>query len=308
MLELFESYDIKLAKVIRTTYRQDMGTRGFQYATLIAALKQLRSDMFDKVAKLINSTLAVVGGAEYTNEWRVLAPALGLTKMPPPPKYNRALTEPFSSGASSASTLGAWLSALKVADLARIRDALTLAAAQEDSVDTAVGRIVGTKDSQFRDGVAAFSRNNIRAIVATAIAHVVQWMREKLWKKLSNVIGMIWVSILDAATTAICRSRDNKVVMFGNNDTPEGFSTLSPLGARPPAHPNCRSRMVAIIKGQDMQIRETFKEFLLAQTPVNQNIILGDAKAGMFRRGEVSLEGFVDDTGRELTLQQLQAA
>jgi len=57
-----------------------------------------------------------------------------------------------------------------------------------------------------------------------------------------------------------------------------------------------------------MPTRETFDEFLRAQTPANQNIILGDAKAEMFRRGEVTLDGFVDDTGQELTLQQLQAA
>jgi hypothetical protein len=56
-----------------------------------------------------------------------------------------------------------------------------------------------------------------------------------------------------------------------------------------------------------MPTRETFDEFLRAQTPANQNKILGDAKAEMFRNGEVTLEGFVDDLGEELTIKQLRA-
>lgn len=309
MLELFESYDVKLSKIIRDMYREKMGTNSFQYKAMIAAIMAKRSEMMDKAKVLIHSTLDSVGGTEYEKEWELLAAALGLsTKMPKQPKTTGALNEPFASGAASASTLGIWLAALKATDFARIRDALALAASQQESVDSAVARTVGTKDNKFRDGVAAFSRNNIRALVATSIAHVAQWMREKLWGKVSQVGGMLWSAILDAVTTAICRARDNKVVMFDNNQAPEGASLLQPQGARPPAHPNCRSRMVAIIKGQGMPTRETFDEFLRAQTPANQNIILGDAKAEMFRRGEVTLEGFVDDTGQELTLQQLRAA
>jgi len=309
MLELFESYDIKLSKIIRDMYREKMGTNSLQYKSMIAAIMAKRSEMIDKAKVLINKTLEDVGGTEYEKEWELLAAALGLdSKMPKPPKTTGALNEPFASGAASASTLGVWLAALKAVDFARIRDALALAASNQESVDMAVARAVGTKDREFRDGVAAVSRNNIRALVATAIAHVSQWVREKLWGKLAGVAGMVWVAILDAATTAICRARDNKVVMFDNNQAPEGASLLSPQAARPPAHPNCRSRMVAIIKGQGMPTRETFDEFLRAQTPANQNNVLGDAKAEMFRRGEVTLSGFVDDTGQELTLQQLRAA
>lgn len=239
MLELFEEYDIKLAKIIRTMYREKMGTNSFQYKAMVAAIMAKRSEMIDKAKKLIHKTLDDVGTVEYEKEWELLAAALGLsTKMPKQPKSSTALNEPFASGAASAATLGIWLASLKAVDFARIRDALALAVSQEESVDSAVARTVGTKDNQFRDGVAAFSRNNIRALVATSIAHVAQWMREKLWGKVSQVGGMLWSAILDAATTAICRSRDNKVVMFDNNQAPEGASLLQPQGARPPAHPN----------------------------------------------------------------------
>jgi len=239
MLELFESYDVKLAKIIRTMYREKMGTNSFQYKAMIAAIMAKRSEMMDKAKVIIHKTLGDVGAVEYEKEWALLVAALNLgTKMPKPPKTTGALNEPFSSGAASASTLGVWLAALKAVDFARIRDALALAASQQESVDSAVARTVGTKDQKFRDGVAAFSRNNVRALVATSIAHVAQWMREKLWGRVPQVAGMLWSAILDAATTAICRSRDNKVVMFDNNQAPDGATLLSPQGARPPAHPN----------------------------------------------------------------------
>ena len=239
MLELFEGYDVKLAKIIRKMYREKMGTNSFQYKAMIAAIMAMRSEMIDKAKVLVHKTLGEVGDTEYEKEWELLAGALAITtKMPKPPKSTGALNEPFASGAASAATLGIWLAALKATDFARIRDALALAASQQESVDSAVARTVGTKDNQFRDGVAAFSRNNVRALVATSIAHVAQWMREKLWGKVSQVGGMLWSAILDAATTAICRARDNKVVMFDNNQAPEGASLLQPQGARPPAHPN----------------------------------------------------------------------
>jgi hypothetical protein len=66
--------------------------------------------------------------------------------------------------------------------------------------------------------------------------------------------------------------------------------------------------MVALARSAAMPSRETFQEFLRDQTAVNQNKILGKTKAGMFRRGEVSLDDFVDDTGKELTIKQLEAA
>jgi len=308
MLELFEDYDVKLARLIRAMYREKMQIGSPQYKAMISAVAALRAELLGKAKKKVQLVLSEVSEVEHKKEWELLLAALLLkSNMPRPPSTTEALKEPFSSGASSASTLGVWLSALSAVDFARIRDALTLGVSQSDSVDLAVARVVGTKDKKFRDGVVAFSRNNIRALTATAIAHVVQFFRAHLWSNTPGVVGMMWTAILDTRTTAICRARDNKVVMFGSTPPPDGASLLIPQGARPPAHPNCRSRMVALQKGA-MPTRETFDEFLRAQTVENQNKILGDTKAGMFRRGEVALDGFVDDTGQEFTIKQLETA
>lgn len=309
MLELFESYDKRLAKLVRKLFRQGMKVTSDAYRSMLDQIKTLRDEMMVRANRAIRGTLSDVAPVEHDKEWALLVSALALTgRKPKRPTVGSALQKPFSSGAASAATLIEWLTGLRDADLRRIREALSLASAQEESTDMAVARVIGTEDQSFRDGVVAVSRNNARALVATSIAHVVQFMREGLWIATPQVAGMIWTSILDSGTTAICRSRDNKVVLFGDNPLPEGASLLVPQGARPPAHPNCRSRMVALPIGAAMPDRETFEEFLRAQPVANQNKILGETKAGMYRRGEASLDDFVDDTGKELTLTELQAA
>ena len=309
MLELFEEYDIALAELLRGSFRSGNTPRSPGFQNLLREIRGLREEMMDKASVQNRSSLEEVAKVEHDKEWALLLGALSLTdKKPKQTKVKESLKQAFSTGASSASTLKDWWVALLAADYKRIKDSLTLIASQGGSTDDAVGLVIGTEDQKFRDGVVGRSRNNVRALVATAIAHVAQSMREGLWRALPQTIGMMWISILDGKTTAICRARDNKVVMFGDNIAPEGVSLLSPPGARPPAHPNCRSRMMAIVHGMAVQIRESFDEFLRAQTPANQNKILGDTKAGMFRRGEVTLDDFVDDIGNEFTIKQLQAA
>lgn len=49
--------------------------------------------------------------------------------------------------------------------------------------------------------------------------------------------------------SAICRARDGKVAPVGDKPLPEGAERLVPAGARPPAHLQCRSLLIAIFDG-----------------------------------------------------------
>lgn len=239
MLELFEGYDIKLSRLLRDSFRTGMDPRSQGFKNLLREIRKLREEMMDTARHRLGGSLDEVATVEHDKEWALLLGALDLTdKKPKQAKVSEALKQPFSTGASSASTLKEWWVALLLADYKRIKDALTLIASQGGSTDDAVGLVIGTEDQKFRDGVVGRSRNNVRALVATAITHIAQSMREGLWRATPTVIGMMWIAILDAVTSAICRARDNKVVMFGGNIAPEGARLLSPQGARPPAHPN----------------------------------------------------------------------
>jgi hypothetical protein len=53
--------------------------------------------------------------------------------------------------------------------------------------------------------------------------------------------------------------------------------------------------------------REDYGEWLLRQPNAFQNSVLGIRKAGLFRRGTLALDEFVDRVGNELTLDELEA-
>jgi hypothetical protein len=66
----------------------------------------------------------------------------------------------------------------------------------------------------------------------------------------SDIIsGMQWTATLDGRTTLICMSRDGKVAPVGDKPIPSDAVPLAPAGARPPAHPSCRSLMIAVFDG-----------------------------------------------------------
>lgn len=140
----------------------------------------------------------------------------------------------------------------------------------------------------------------------------------------SNVklLGYRWVSILDNATTQICRSLDQQVFRFGE-------------GPLPPAHGNCRSSIVAEIigrwlkrgpKGQFVKKDErraqgakgaepvdgklSYYQWLKTQPDYFQDDALGVTRAALFRKGGLSAESFAKlNLGRNfkpLTLEEMR--
>ena len=308
MLELFEKFDRRLAALLRKHIRKGMKVGSAAYKEMMSRIEKLRAELMAQASTSIRATLKVLAPVESDKEWEMLLAALLLKqKQPKTPGIQDILSVPFAVSAAAASTLTEWLRNLKAADLRRIQDNITQGIKEERTKDEIVAGAVGTRDEDFRNGQVAVTRNNIRALVATAIVHVSMVTREALWVAIPRIVGQIWTAVLDNRTSAICRARDNKVVMFGNNRPPEGAQLLDPPGARPPAHPNCRSAMMALIRGM-LPDRLTFDRWLTGQSKAIQDDILGQAKGEMFRRGEVTLDEFVDNSGKEFTLEQLQAA
>lgn len=112
--------------------------------------------------------------------------------------------------------------------------------------------------------------------------------------------------------SAVCRARDGKVYPLDS-------------GPRPPAHPNCRSSTVPVLKSwkeMGINLKEapegtrssmngqvpadlTYQEWLKNQSADFQDDVLGVTKGKLFRNGGLSLDRFVDRAGKELTLDQL---
>lgn len=308
MLTLFEKFDRRLAALLRSHIRKGMKVGSAAYKEMMARIEELRTELMKQASTSIRATLKGVAPVEADKEWAMLFAALGLGgKQPTTPGIQSILDIPFASSAASASILTDWLRNLKAADFRRIKDNVTQGVKEERTKDEIVAGAVGTRAEDFRDGQVVVTRNNIRTLVATSIVHASMVVREALWVIIPQVVGEMWLSILDRKTSAICRARDNAVTMFGDNPAPKGASLLDPPGARPPALPNCRSGMMALIRGM-LPDRLTFDQWLRRRSEAFQNDVLGDAKGEMFRRGEFTLEEFVDNSGKEFTLEQLRAA
>lgn len=143
-----------------------------------------------------------------------------------------------------------WFSQLKRVDQHRLTAAIQLGMTEGEPIDTMVRRVVGTAAQGYSDGILAMTRRDATAIVRTAVNHVSNTARQYVWDANQDVItAMVWHATLDGRTTPICRARDGQMAPVGDNPLPKGATPLSPPGAQPPAHINCRSIMVAYING-----------------------------------------------------------
>lgn len=116
-----------------------------------------------------------------------------------------------------------------------------------------------------------------------------------------SLLGYRWASILDSQTSQICRSLDGQVFKFG-------------AGPIPPAHPNCRSNIVAEMLGRwrrrgkdgrfkkdervrpspdgNVPARTTYYDWLKTQDADFQDDALGVTRGELFRKGGLSAAAF----------------
>ena len=143
-----------------------------------------------------------------------------------------------------------WFSTLEAVDQQRLTTALQLGMTNGEPIDDIVRRVVGTRKNAYADGILSMTRRDAQGIVRTAVNHVSNTARGYVWDANSDIItAKVWVSTLDGRTTAVCRARDGHGSPVGDNELPADIPLLQPKDAKPPAHFNCRSVMVAYIDG-----------------------------------------------------------
>ena len=133
------------------------------------------------------------------------------------------------------------------------------------------------------------------------------------------VRGYRWISILDNKTSQLCRSLSGRVFRFGR-------------GPVPPAHPNCRSTIIAELLGRWLKrdnkgrftkdtrtqaagdsavpVRTTYYEWLKEQPAEFQDDVLGVTRGALFRKGGLSAEAFarlnLDRNFEPMTLEEMR--
>lgn len=178
----------------------------------------------------------------------------------------------------------------------------------------------GQTNQQIRSGVNAvtsqLATRHADTLVRTIVNHVSTGSRDALYKKNRDIIKEVrWSSVLDGRTSEICQSLDGNVYPIDS-------------GPRPPAHPNCRSTVVPVIKPEHdilpgietkttrfargaegkVQVgsKVSYGPWLKSQPAAFQNEVLGPARAALFRKGNLPIDKFVSKNLKPLNLKQLK--
>lgn len=127
----------------------------------------------------------------------------------------------------------------------------TLARARTDNMSKSglLRELVGTREADFRDGLFARLRRDTDAATATAIQFIASDIRDRVFGLFTDLYQ--WISVIDNATTPVCRSRDGNVYRRG-------------AGPIPPAHWRCRSSTAPVF-GNERVADETYWSWLRRQ-------------------------------------------
>tara|TARA_R110000868_G_scaffold101073_1_gene278282 strand:- start:5728 stop:6768 length:1041 start_codon:yes stop_codon:yes gene_type:complete len=197
-----------------------------------------------------------------------------------------------------------------------IRNTISTGFFEGNTTQQIVSEVLGTKSSGYTDGFVNISRTSADRMVRTSLNHTSATAKEKVFEDNDDLIPYYeWVSTLDSRTSHLCQSRDGNVYKVGK-------------GPLPPAHYNCRSTTspvfdedVKLVKGELTKIDQgglrssldgnvsgdiNYNDWLKRQNKSFQIDALGTKRAELFRKGGLTVDKFVNDKGKTLTLEQLK--
>lgn len=111
----------------------------------------------------------------------------------------------------------------------RVQQTVLMSYANAETPQQLIARLSGTKAANYRDGLLGQLNRQGQAVNNTVIQHLAAQaninVAVQAWPR------YVWLSVLDDATTKICRNRNGNVYVFGE-------------GPLPPAHVGCRSSVM----------------------------------------------------------------
>ncbi|MXO46577.1 hypothetical protein GNY93_10365 [Glaesserella parasuis] len=167
------------------------------------------------------------------------------------------------------------------------------------------------------------SRRHAETLVITAVAKVADKAHQALRdENLDILAGEKHLSTLDTRTSTVCQLRDG--LMWDLDKKPIDHDVPY---QRPPLHPRCRSILQLVTKSwkelgidaeempsstrasQDGPVSEqiNYENWLKSKSPEQQDQVLGKGKADLWRRGVITFADMLDQSGRPLTLANLNA-
>jgi len=303
-----------VGKIERTAPEKANGWTNQRRKAVLDGIRTINKQAYQRVGKALTSELNGLAPAAARFSAATLKNSIPIefdVTMPSSQLLQSVVTsQPFRG-----KLLKDWFTDLEEGRFKRMRDAIQIGIVEGETIDQMVQRIRGTRANGYKDGILEMSRRDAAAVVRTSVNHTTTRAREILYEENTDLVkGVEWISTLDGRTTPVCRARDGKVFKPGE-------------GPRPPAHINCRSTTVPQVKSwrelgidldeappgtraaMDGQIAQdkAYGDWLRTQDRSFVEEILGKKKAALFLEGKLPIDRFVNEGGRELTLEELHA-
>lgn len=296
---------------------------------LLASVKAMNDAAYQQVSAELSRELqdfAEVDTAYRTQLFTQVIPAqiqtrYAVASVTPNQVYTAALSRPMQG-----KLLRDWAGTLADDKLKYVREAVRTGYLQGQTVDQIVRDIRGTKANKYTDGVLQRPRNELQAVVDTAVKHTAAVARDQFEQANADLLAAVmWSSTLDNKTSTICRVRDTLKYSADEKHKPIGHSV--PWGAGPGRiHMRCRSSSVPVTKSwkelgfdfdeltpatrasMDGQVPadQSYSDWLAKQSAGRQDQILGPTRGALVRSGGLDIDDMYTPRGQWLTLDQLK--
>ena len=287
-------------------------------------IQEINKPTFDEINDLVRKELVGLAAGETLFVSGVLTSQLPVIWEPTLPSGRElrgiVFGRPFQN-----KVLRQWLGSFSSNDRRRMMDEIRQGLVFSETPTQISRRIFGTRALGGTDGVREITRRGALTLAQTATSAISNASRQAVYLRNRRIIPReVYVATLDSRTTPVCQSLDNKVFPVGD-------------GPIPPIHMNCRSLRSPVVDGRKLGSRpanraterelaglrgparrravdklvgrvpasESYPVFLRKSPASFQNDVLGPTRGRLFRSGQVDIDGFVDNSGKQFTLRQL---
>lgn len=254
------------------------------YSNLIDAVETTVSRGYQQLLNQFAAKLVSLGEYELEYQAKLLADSLGIVlKMP-------------SSGDVLASVKTRPIHGLAIGEHF---DRLTTASINSIKAEINRGILEGLQTSDILRNLEstsfALTGNQVEAVTGTAVTHTANHSREALWDSNGDeIIGVVYVAVLDTHTTLICASLNGNVYELDD-------------GPRPPQHYECRSTTWPVTKKFGAPKVPETDEWLRGLTNKELVELFGETRAKWYQDGKIkSIRQLVDQSNRPLTLNEIR--
>lgn len=232
---LLNESEIDLQQQIQKRYQQGLSTA--RADALLKSMQTVRSESWKNVNKVWADEFTELAKTEpeFLDETlRAVSPAQLEVTLPTASRMAAiAKSTPFEG-----LVMKDWAQRVAAGDLDRLLRGVKVGLAQGQNVDQISKRLFGTVQMKGTDGLTQITRNNADSITRTAVNAIANAAKQEFYQENSDILDLeVFLATLDARTTLLCASNDNKQFPLGK-------------GPIPPLHWRCRSLRLAIINGE----------------------------------------------------------